>query len=67
MNPAIRAVAAETGATVVDVSAAFPNRLELLPDGLHPTAAGVDEMVRRSLPAVETFLSRLGVRPAGAS
>ena len=38
-----------------------------MPDGLHPTAAGVDEMVRRSLPAVETFLSRLGVRPAGAS
>ena len=37
-----------------------------MPDGLHPTAAGVDEMVRRSLPAVETFLSRLGVRPAGA-
>ena len=38
-----------------------------MPDGLHPTAAGVDEMVRRTLPAVETFLSRLGVRPAGAS
>ena len=35
-----------------------------MPDGLHPTAAGVDEMVRRSLPAVETFLTRLAARPA---
>ena len=35
-----------------------------LPDGLHPTAEGVAEMVRRSLPAVETLLDRLGTTRA---
>ncbi|MHC1788216.1 arylesterase [Solidesulfovibrio sp.] len=30
------------------------------PDGLHPTAKGVAEIVRRFLPAAETFLARLG-------
>jgi acyl-CoA thioesterase-1 len=30
-----------------------------LPDGLHPTARGVETIVERILPTVETFLSRL--------
>lgn len=30
-----------------------------LPDGLHPTAKGVEVIVERILPTVETFLSRL--------
>jgi len=36
-----------------------------LPDGLHPSSQGVAEIVRRILPATETFLTRLGAtRPA---
>ena len=31
-----------------------------LPDGLHPTAEGVERIVQRILPSVETFLARLG-------
>ena len=46
MNPAIRAVAAETGATVIDVTAAYPNRLDWLPDGLHPSPAGAELIAR---------------------
>ena len=53
MNPAIRAVAAETGAGVIDISAVFPNRLELLPDGLHPTAAGAELIARTVLAALD--------------
>jgi acyl-CoA thioesterase-1 len=30
-----------------------------LPDGLHPTAAGVDEIVRRILPKVEELIGRV--------
>ncbi len=30
------------------------------PDGLHPNAAGVDVLVSRILPTVETFIARLG-------
>jgi acyl-CoA thioesterase-1 len=36
----------------------------LQPDGLHPTAAGVDEIVRRILPRVEELLERLAKRAA---
>jgi acyl-CoA thioesterase-1 len=37
-----------------------------LPDGLHPTAKGVEIVAERILPAVETFLARLpGARRAG--
>ncbi|MGD9782197.1 MAG: GDSL-type esterase/lipase family protein [Kiritimatiellia bacterium] len=53
MNPAIRAVAAETGAGLVDVSAAFPNRLELLPDGLHPSPEGAELIARTVFAALE--------------
>lgn len=39
-----------------------------LPDGVHPTAAGVDIIVARMLPAVEAFLATLKPRaPAGAA
>jgi acyl-CoA thioesterase-1 len=30
-----------------------------LPDGLHPTAKGVEAIVERILPTVETFIARL--------
>ncbi|MGD9612645.1 MAG: GDSL-type esterase/lipase family protein [Kiritimatiellia bacterium] len=53
MNPAIRAVAAETGAAVIDVAAVFPNRLDLLPDGLHPTPAGAEIIARAVWAALE--------------
>jgi acyl-CoA thioesterase-1 len=33
-----------------------------LPDGLHPTAKGVEVIVERILPSVETFLDRLPQR-----
>ena len=53
LNPAIRAVAAETGATIIDISAAFPNRLELLPDGLHPSPEGTELIARAVLAALD--------------
>jgi acyl-CoA thioesterase-1 len=33
-----------------------------LPDGLHPTAKGVEIIVGRILPSVETFLARIAQR-----
>ena len=33
-----------------------------LPDGLHPTAKGVEIIVERILPTVESFLARLAQR-----
>ncbi len=36
------------------------------PDGMHPTAAGVDVIVSRILPSVETFLRGLGTRQSAA-
>ena len=35
------------------------------PDGIHPNARGVEEVVRRILPAVETLLARVPAPPAG--
>jgi acyl-CoA thioesterase I len=35
------------------------------PDGIHPNARGVEEVVRRILPAVETLLARIPSAPAG--
>ena len=52
MNPAIHAVAAQTGAHLVDISAVFPNRLDLLPDGLHPNPAGAEIIARTVLDAI---------------
>ena len=52
MNPAIRAVAAATGATVIDVSAVYPNRMDWLPDGLHPSPAGAELIARTVLAAL---------------
>jgi lysophospholipase L1-like esterase len=57
MNPAIRAVAAQTGAHVIDISAAFPNRLDLLPDGLHPSPEGARLIARTVLAAIDQALS----------
>ena len=34
-----------------------------LPDGLHPNARGVEEIVRRMLPVVEPFLKGLPAKP----
>lgn len=33
-----------------------------LPDGLHPTAQGVEQIVQRILPSVESFIARMRVR-----
>lgn len=52
-NPAIRAVAAESGATVIDISSVYPNRLDLLPDGLHPAPAGAELLARTILAALD--------------
>ena len=54
MNPAIRSVAAQTGAALVDVSAAFPNRPDLLPDGLHPNPEGAEIIARAVLAALDS-------------
>jgi acyl-CoA thioesterase I len=35
------------------------DRVLNLPDGLHPTAKGIERVVERILPSVETFLARL--------
>jgi len=35
------------------------------PDGIHPNAKGVEEIVRRILPMVETLLGRVSPAPAG--
>ena len=35
------------------------------PDGIHPNAAGVDEMIRRILPVTEQLLDRVAAVPAG--
>lgn len=52
LNPAIRTVAARTGAHIIDISAVFPNRLELLPDGLHPSPEGAELIARTVLEAL---------------
>ena len=54
MNPAVRAVAAETGAAVIDIAAAYPNRLDLLPDGLHPSPAGAELIARAVRDALDS-------------
>lgn len=43
---------------------AYGRRKLFQPDGLHPNAAGVDVIVARLVPTVETFLSGLGAKPA---
>jgi len=67
-NPAIRAVAAETGASVIDISAAFPNRLDLLPDSVHPSAEGAEIIARTVLEALEAATAPPpAIRPAPAA
>lgn len=68
MNPAIRKVAAQTGAGVIDISAAFPNREELLPDGLHPTPEGAELIARTVLEALDASSAPPPqIRPAPAA
>ncbi len=67
LNPAIRAVAAETGATVVDVSAAYPNRLDWLPDGLHPTPAGAERIAQTVWDALAPAAAPPQIQPAPAA
>ena len=55
--PAIRAVAGRTGAGLIDIASAYPNRLDLLPDGLHPTSAGAELIARTVLAAVNAPVS----------
>ena len=64
MIPAIRAVAAETGARLIDIHAAFPNRIELLPDGLHPSPAGAELIARTVLAAIDAVAAG-AANPAG--
>lgn len=54
MIPAIRAVAAETGAVLVDIAAVYPNSLELLPDGLHPSPKGAELIARTVLATLDS-------------
>ena len=65
MIPAIRAVAAETAAQLIDLHAVFPNRLDLLPDGLHPSPEGAELIARTILAAIEApALPPPRIRPA---
>jgi lysophospholipase L1-like esterase len=68
MIPAIRAVAAETKANLIDVHAAFPNRLDLLPDGLHPSPAGAELIACTVFAALDSSLAQPPqIRPAPAT
>ncbi|MDD2239322.1 MAG: GDSL-type esterase/lipase family protein [Kiritimatiellae bacterium] len=53
LNPAIRAVAAQTGADVIDISPIFADRADLFPDGLHPNAAGAELIARTVLATLD--------------
>jgi len=57
LNPAIRAVATETGAQIIDIHAVFPASLEFLPDGVHPSPEGANLIARTVLKAMNTPLS----------
>lgn len=43
------------------------NKSMVMPDGLHPTAKGVAEIVKRILPSVEALLDRVQARKAAAA
>lgn len=57
LNPAIRAVAAQTGAAIIDISPVFANRADLFPDGLHPNADGAELIARTVLAALDEVLT----------
>lgn len=57
LNPAIRAVAAQTGADIIDISSVFANRYDLFPDGLHPNADGAELIARTVLAALDEALT----------
>ncbi len=52
-NPAIRQVAAETGANVIDLHAIFPATRDSLPDGIHPSPAGAALIAKTIFQALE--------------
>lgn len=53
------------GVAKLDASGAFDPKL-VLSDGLHPTAEGVGEIVKRILPDVEAMIGRVQARKAAA-
>jgi acyl-CoA thioesterase-1 len=57
--PRVREVAAETGATMVDVHEATTGHPELFPDGVHPGAEGYGLVARLVAPAVRAA-ARIG-------
>ncbi|HPC58852.1 MAG TPA: GDSL-type esterase/lipase family protein [Kiritimatiellia bacterium] len=54
LNPAIRAVAAQTGAGVIDISPVFDDRFHLFPDGLHPDPEGAELIAQTVLQALDS-------------
>ena len=64
LNPAIRAVASETGAQVIDVAALFSGREDLMADNLHPTPAGAELIARAVLAAVDAAAPAPHIQPA---
>jgi len=52
-NPAIRQVAAQTGAAVIELHSVFPATLEFLPDGVHPTPEGAALIAQTVLKAID--------------
>jgi len=57
LNPAIRAVATETGAQIIDIHAIFPASLKSLPDGVHPNPEGANLIARTVLEALDASLA----------
>jgi len=51
-NPAIRQVAAQTDAAVIDLHSVFPATIEFLPDGVHPTPEGAALIAQTVLSAI---------------
>ena len=52
-NPAIRKIAAEEGADIIDIHTLFPTNIEFLPDGLHPSPEGAALIAQTVLKAID--------------
>ena len=63
LNPAIRTVAAQTGAGIIDLSPVFDNRFHLFPDGLHPDPEGAELIAQTVLKALESAAAPAGSLP----
>lgn len=67
-NPAIRSVAQETGAGIIDISAVFPCTMEALPDGLHPSPNGAALIARTVFDTIgNTSSPDIAIQPAPVS